>query len=225
MNIMPIPKKNYTIIQNDIFNNYPNMSSKSKFMLLQLLSKYDHWNLNMKWLVSQNSDGMHAVRSAVQEWEDNDFLHRFIIRKDGRIKGIESVICYPPISRENAKGKFQEAHPDVRASRPAFLREQITPESTTPVKAKTSDVSIPKDATYSQVITTVKTAPITNTDNYQILRETTTAGQSFTCNQEEEPEKQQQLSTIENYNLLDIIPEPQQQLPTMEDMENTVTTQ
>ena len=67
MNIMPKPDSNFTVVQNDIFNNYPDMSAKSKFMLLQILSKPDDWKLNIQWLAKQNNEGIHAVKSSVKE--------------------------------------------------------------------------------------------------------------------------------------------------------------
>ena len=107
MKISPNPDKNFTVIQNDIFDNYPEMTAKAKFMFLQILRRPDDWNMNVKWLSKQNAEGIHAVRSSVKEWENNNFLHRVIVREDGRIKDIENVICYPPLSREEAERIFK----------------------------------------------------------------------------------------------------------------------
>ena len=146
MIIMPKPDRNFTVIQNDIFTNYPDMSAKAKFMLLQVLSKPANWNFNLAWLAKQNSEGIHAVKSTVQEWGANNFYHRFVIRENGRIKKVEHVLCLPPLTRDEAE---QYLNMDVAA--------------------KTST-----ESTFQQVFTQQETAPILNTDNKQILKETTT---------------------------------------------------
>jgi len=146
MIIMPKPDRNFTVIQNDIFTNYPDMSAKAKFMLLQVLSKPANWNFNFAWLAKQNSEGIHAVKSTVQEWGANNFYHRFVIRENGRIKKVEQVLCLPPLTRDEAE---QYLNMDVAA--------------------KTST-----ESTFQQVFTQQETDPILNTNNKQILKETKT---------------------------------------------------
>jgi hypothetical protein len=86
------------------------MSAKSKFMLLQILSKPDDWKLNINWLAKQNNEGIHAVKSSVKEWQDNGFLHKFTARADGRIKEVVPLVCFPPLTREQAKAHFDEKY-------------------------------------------------------------------------------------------------------------------
>ena len=182
MNIMPKPDSNFTVIQNDIFNNYPDMSAKSKFMLLQILSKPDDWKLNLQWLAKQNNEGIHAVKSSVKEWADNGFLHRFTARADGRIKEVVPVVCFPPLTREQAKAHFDEKYqqaqdrPEVKAVKP------VEPEIIDEVVI--CDASIDEKQTFQQEINIVENQheenhPLLNTDNNknkfkQTLRVTTT---------------------------------------------------
>lgn len=171
MIIMPKPDRNFTIIQNDIFNNYPGMSAKAKFMLLQILSKPDDWKFNLSWLANQNSEGIHAAKSSVKEWGANNFHHRFVIRENGRIKEVENVFCLPPMSREEAETCFLNRYKESDSIEQAIDM----------VESATDDITVSEDATiicqqetFQQEINQQETCPIINTDTKQILKETTT---------------------------------------------------
>ena len=178
MIIMPKPNSNFTIIQNDIFNNYPDMSAKSKFMLLQILSKPADWKLNLSWLAKQNNEGIHAVKSSVREWADNGFLHKFTARADGRIKEVVPVVCFPPLTREQAEVHFNVKYQQAQGQPEA---KPVEPEIVEPVVC---DSAIDEKETCRQEINPVENHleenhPLLNTDNNknkfkQKLRETTT---------------------------------------------------
>lgn len=187
MNIMPKPNSNFTIIQNDIFNNYPDMSAKSKFMLLQILSKPADWKLSLSWLAKQNNEGIHAVKSSVREWQDNGFLHKFTARADGRIKEVVPVVCFPPLTREQAEVHFNvkcqqsQGQPEAKPVEPEIVEpEIIEPEIIEPVVC---DSTIDETETCRQEINPVENhpaenhplLPYNNKNKFkQTLRETTT---------------------------------------------------
>ncbi len=100
-------KGNYTQIHNEIFNN-PDLSAKSKGILAQLLSKPDSWKLNVQYLVNTNKDGHYAVRAAIKELEDQNYIHRFVTRENGKISGTEYLICDRQTSRADADAFFKE---------------------------------------------------------------------------------------------------------------------
>ncbi len=100
-------KGNYTQIHNEIFNN-PALSAKSKGILAQLLSKPDSWKLNVQYLVNTNKDGHCAIRSAINELEDQNYIHRFVTREKGKITGTEYLICDRMTSRADAGAFFKE---------------------------------------------------------------------------------------------------------------------
>ena len=178
MIIMPKPNSNFTIIQNDIFNNYPDMSAKSKFMLLQILSKPADWKLNLSWLAKQNNEGIHAVKSSVKEWVDNGFLHKFTARADGRIKEVVPVVCFPPLTREQAEAYFNVKYQQSQGQTEA---NPVEPEI---VEHVVCDSAIYETEICRQEINPVENHleenhTLLNTDNNknkfkQILRETTT---------------------------------------------------
>ncbi|CCK82430.1 hypothetical protein [Desulfobacula toluolica] len=98
-------KGNYTTIPNEILNN-PNLSAKAKGILVQLLSKPDSWRLNVKYLVNTNKEGHYAVRAAIKELEDQNYIHRIVTREKGKITGTEYLICDRVTSRANAEALF-----------------------------------------------------------------------------------------------------------------------
>jgi len=98
-------KGNYTQIHNEIFNN-PDLSAKG--ILAQLLSKPDSWRLNIKYLVNTNKEGDYAIRSAVKELEDQNYIHRFVTRENGKIAGTEYLICDRVTSRADAEAFFNK---------------------------------------------------------------------------------------------------------------------
>ncbi len=63
-------KSNYTCIPNSILNNLT-LSCKAKGLLIQLLSKPDNWNVNVKHLVNTSKDGHYSIRAGIKELEES----------------------------------------------------------------------------------------------------------------------------------------------------------
>ena len=84
-------KGNFTVIDNAIFKDY-SLSFKSKGLLCQMLSLPDGWEWSVEGLTKLSSDGISAVRSALDELEQAGYFRRQQIRKDNKIAGIEYII-------------------------------------------------------------------------------------------------------------------------------------
>ena len=77
---------NYTVVDNGFIRDVT-ISLKAKGIMLILLSLPDDWVFTEPWLVSQCSDGMTAVRSALSELEHHGYLHRERVRHEGGTLG------------------------------------------------------------------------------------------------------------------------------------------
>jgi uncharacterized phage protein (TIGR02220 family) len=76
---------NYTVVDNGFIRD-TSLSLKAKGIMLTLLSLPDDWVFTETWLVSQCSDGITAVRSALNELEDHGYLIRERVREeDGKL--------------------------------------------------------------------------------------------------------------------------------------------
>lgn len=84
-------KNNFTIIDNAIFKDYA-LSYKAKGLLCQMLSLPDGWEWSIEGLTKLSSDGISAVRSALDELERAGYFRRRQVRKGNRIAGIEYII-------------------------------------------------------------------------------------------------------------------------------------
>ena len=82
---------NYTVIDNAIFKDYE-LSYKAKGLLCQMLSLPDSWEFSIEGLATLSTDGISAVRSALDELKTAGYFRREQVRKDGKIAKIEYVI-------------------------------------------------------------------------------------------------------------------------------------
>ena len=77
---------NYTVVDNGFIRDVT-ISLKAKGIMLILLSLPDDWVFTEPWLVSQCSDGITAVRSALGELENHGYLHRERVRGESGTLG------------------------------------------------------------------------------------------------------------------------------------------
>ena len=84
-------KNNFTIIDNAIFKDHT-LSMKAKGLLCQMLSLPDGWEWSVEGLTRLSTDGISAVRSALDELETAGYFRRQQIRKDNKIAGVEYII-------------------------------------------------------------------------------------------------------------------------------------
>ena len=117
---------NFTIINNELIND-PLLSAKSKAILIYLLSKPMLWNANIKDISNHFTDGLDAVKSALNELEKNYYLRRTRVRTDkGTFKTIydayESKYSNPKnINYKEIGGLSSESCQALELARPSDL--------------------------------------------------------------------------------------------------------
>ena len=85
MSVFRIEKnKNYTVMSNYHLRD-KNLSYKAKGLLSFMLSLRDDWDYSIQGLVSVSKESTKAIRSTLEELEDNNYLIREKIQlKNGR---------------------------------------------------------------------------------------------------------------------------------------------
>ncbi|MBA7667031.1 hypothetical protein ES703_75116 [subsurface metagenome] len=87
----------YTIIDNTSINDKM-LSAKAKGILLYLISKPDHWCINLPNLVSAFTDGKQSIRSGIKELIKFNYIVRSHARKeDGRFSYYEYLVFEHPL--------------------------------------------------------------------------------------------------------------------------------
>ena len=86
-----IKNKNYTCMSNYHLRD-KNLSLKAKGLLSVILSLPEDWNYSAKGLETLSTDGNTAVRNTLKELEENHYLIRKRIYKDGKISDWEYII-------------------------------------------------------------------------------------------------------------------------------------
>lgn len=93
---------NYTIMSNFHFKD-KTLSLKAKGLLSLMLSLPDDWDYSIAGLVSLSSDGETAVRSAIKELEQHNYLKRERVYENGKIVDWNYLVFEQPqqLSDEN----------------------------------------------------------------------------------------------------------------------------
>lgn len=86
-----IKNKNYTCMSNYHLRD-KNLSLKAKGLLSIILSLPEDWNYSAKGLETLSTDGNTTVRNTLKELEENHYLIRKRIYKDGKISDWEYII-------------------------------------------------------------------------------------------------------------------------------------
>ncbi len=85
------PRENFTQVRNKALLD-KNLSLKAKGLLTIMLSRPDNWTFYMTWIEAQSSDGRHAVRAAMQELINFNYVIREKERgEDGKFSYTYSV--------------------------------------------------------------------------------------------------------------------------------------
>tara|TARA_B100000927_G_scaffold27294_1_gene20427 strand:+ start:19260 stop:20054 length:795 start_codon:yes stop_codon:yes gene_type:complete len=99
---------NFTMINNELIND-PLISAKSKAVLIYLLSKPMLWNANIKDISNHFTDGLDAIKSALNELEKNYYLRRTRVRTDkGTFKTIYDAYESKYSNPKNINYKLRE---------------------------------------------------------------------------------------------------------------------
>ena len=102
--------KNYTVISNYHFKD-KRISLKAKGLLSQMLSLPDNWNYTIEGLVSINKESKDAIKSALDELKNNDYLVITKLMpsetKTGRIEYVYDIYETPKQEGEKQGVEFQ----------------------------------------------------------------------------------------------------------------------
>ena len=69
------PHLNYSVVHNELIED-ERLSWKARGLLIYLLSKPDHWRTSTAHLASVSPEGIHAVRTGLQELERAGYVKR-----------------------------------------------------------------------------------------------------------------------------------------------------
>ncbi len=132
------------------------LSWKAKGLLAFLLSKPDHWEINIKNLIKQSRDGKEAVYSGINELIKFGYIVRIESRNKGRFSQIEYLIYENPQLANSPKAicpreEFGQAQPNpIKISLPenpdTVNRETELPDTENPPLIN-NDLSVINDLT------------------------------------------------------------------------------
>jgi hypothetical protein len=94
-------KENPYVMLNKEFLINEKISWKSKGLLSYLLSKPDNWKVMTADLINRSKDSEKSVRAGIKELEENGYIERKRVYKNGRIDHWEIVIYETPITQSN----------------------------------------------------------------------------------------------------------------------------
>lgn len=90
------PEEHYTIVSN-AWARDERLSLKARGLLTLILSHRVGWNITIESLAKTNPEGKAAIRTAVNELEDNGYLRREHVRDDGgSFVGYDYALTDPP---------------------------------------------------------------------------------------------------------------------------------
>ncbi len=86
------------------------ISDEARGLLVRLLLTPDDRNFNIDDLLNTKNERHHDIRSAIRELENKKYIHRFILRENGRITGTQYFIYDRVTSRVDALETFEKRH-------------------------------------------------------------------------------------------------------------------
>lgn len=95
--VRTIHEKNYTVVANDLIRD-KRLTLKAKGLALLMMSLPDEWKFTERWLATQSSDGLSALRSAIAELEATGYLKRKRLKDDkGKFVGNDYTVFENPL--------------------------------------------------------------------------------------------------------------------------------
>lgn len=101
----------YTMI-NTSYLSEKGMSWKAKGILTYLLSKPDNWQVQVKDLMNQSTDGRDAVYTGLNELKRFGYLQRFPVKEKGKVIRWDSIVFEKPHTEkpDMAAGQSKKPH-------------------------------------------------------------------------------------------------------------------
>ena len=95
--VRTIHEKNYTVVANDLIRD-KRLTLKAKGLALLMMSLPDEWKFTERWLATQSSDGLSALRSAIAELEATGYLKRKRLKDEkGKFIGNDYTVFENPL--------------------------------------------------------------------------------------------------------------------------------
>jgi hypothetical protein len=93
MSIIRVQKTaNYSVISNEVLND-TEISFRAKGLLCYLLSKPDHWSIQVNHLVTVSTEGRDAVYSIIKELEESGYVTKKKVKgNDGKFSAFQYTI-------------------------------------------------------------------------------------------------------------------------------------
>jgi len=91
------PKDHYTVIANDVLRD-EQLSFRARGILAAILSRPDNWTIKSDLLAQQGKEGRDAIRSALKELRDANYLHLEKMRNpDGTFTTVQVIYDRPTL--------------------------------------------------------------------------------------------------------------------------------
>ena len=97
----------YTVLPNTLLQD-DKISNKALGLLVRLLCMPENWNFTIDKIIIPNKTGQHSIKSAIKELGAHGYIHRFMIRKDGKTAGTEYFVFDKSTTRADAEAMFKE---------------------------------------------------------------------------------------------------------------------
>lgn len=95
--VRTIHEKNYTVVANNLIRD-KRLTLKAKGLALLMMSLPDEWKFTERWLATQSSDGLSALRSAIAELEATGYLKRKRLKDEkGKFIGNDYTVFENPL--------------------------------------------------------------------------------------------------------------------------------
>lgn len=114
------------------------ISALAKVILSISFLQGDTWECSVDALVCICKEGRDAVRSALHELESSGYLHRYVLRQNGRFSGYTYVFNFNPCANPNHNRDCASTQTDFQKSNKSqkpFAPKTAKPATATPVPA------------------------------------------------------------------------------------------
>lgn len=136
--------KNYTVMGNYHLRD-KELSLKAKGLLSIMLSLPDGWNFSISGLSTLSSDGESAVRATLKELENNGYLKRNKVRRNGKITDCEYIVYEQKTANNSVDANPVVENPHVDNSTQLNTKEINTKELNT-FSTSLCDAPIPAES-------------------------------------------------------------------------------
>ena len=114
------PKDHYTVIANDVLRD-EQLSFRARGILAAILSRPDNWTIKSNLLAQQGKEGRDAIRSALKELRDANYLHLEKMRNpDGTFTTVQVIYdrptTFPQVAPETGNQASENQASDSQAS-------------------------------------------------------------------------------------------------------------